>query len=120
MVSADGYPGDRRRHRRFTHPSLSLLLDGQVYATHDWSLGGFVVDDYTGPLSAGSLFTIEAIGEDPAALTPVAIRSRVVRADRGDRRLTANFLVIDTTAYSLLQRLVGQRIKPIDAPPPPS
>ncbi len=118
MVNADGYPGDRRRHPRFSHPPLCLSFDGRVYAVHDWSLGGFVVTDYEGALSPGSLFVVDAIGVDPAALTPVSISSRMVRADHDRRHITASFLVIDQPGYALLQRLIGERMEAKGAPPP--
>lgn len=73
--------------------------------------------DYQGPLSAGSLFTVDGVGEDPAALKPVAIRARVVRIGPDGRQLTVSFLVIDTPGYTVLQRLIGARMKAIDAPP---
>lgn len=116
-MNADGYPGDRRRHRRFSQPALCLSLEGRTYDAHDWSLGGFVIDDYAGTLSPGSLFVVEAIGKDAAALTSVSIRSRVVRTSADRRQLTASFLVIDPPAFALLQRLIGERMKPLDAPP---
>lgn len=117
-MSEDGYPGDRRRHRRFRQPLLCLSFDGRVFVVSDWSLGGFAVDSYAGALSPGSLFTVDAIGRDPEALTAVSIRSRVVRVDDGGQRLTANFLVIDMPGYAVLQQLIGERTKSSDVAHP--
>jgi hypothetical protein len=95
------------------------LFEGRVYATSDWSLSGFAVSDYAGALSPGSLFTVEAAGLDAEAMTPVAIRSRVVRTSADRRRLVASFLVIDAQAYALMQRLVDERTKLYGAPKTP-
>jgi hypothetical protein len=117
-VNADGYSGERRRHQRFTQPPLSLSLEGRTYATADWSMGGFVIDDYGGALTPGSLFTISGIGADAEELTPVEVRARVLRISEDRRRLTVTFLFVDQPAFRVLQRLVGKRIQP--AGPPPS
>ncbi len=116
-MNAEGYSGERRRHQRFTQPPLSLSLDGSTYATADWSMGGFVVDDYFGALTPGSLFTIDGLGGNGEELTPVEIRARVLRLSDDRRRLTVTFLFVDQPAFRVLQRLVGQRIQPVARPP---
>lgn len=115
-VNADGFSGERRRHQRFTHPPLCLAFEGRSHTTTDWSLGGFVVDDYEGALTPGSLFSITAIGAVGASMTPVDIRSRVVRTNHEQRILTVSFLVIDTPGYAVLRALVGDRMKLFGAP----
>lgn len=117
-MNADGYPGERRRHQRFTQPPISLSLEGRTYATGDWSMGGFVIDDYAGVLTPGSLFTITGIGAEADHLAPVEVRARVLRISEDRRRLTVTFLFVDQPAFRVLQRLVGERIQP--AGPPPS
>ncbi|MBL8660057.1 MAG: hypothetical protein JNM75_09925 [Rhodospirillales bacterium] len=116
-MNADGYPGDRRRHQRYTRPPLCLSFEGHVHAASDWSLGGFVVADYEGALSPGSLFVVDAIGVDPAALTPVSISARIVRVNEDRRVVTASFLVIDQPAFALLQKLIGERTTVKEASP---
>jgi hypothetical protein len=116
-VNADGYIGERRRHQRFTQPPLSLSLEGRTYATADWSMGGFVIDDYAGALTPGSLFAIDGIAAAGEELTPVGVRARVLRISEDRRRLTVTFLFVDQPAFRVLQRLVGQRIQPAGQPP---
>lgn len=117
-MNADGYTGERRRHQRFTQPPLSLSLEGRTYATADWSMGGFVIDDYAGLLTPGSLFAIDGIGANGEDLTPVEVRARVLRISEDRRRLTVTFLFVDQPAFRVLQRLVGQRILPASSSPP--
>lgn len=110
-VNADGFQGDRRRHPRFTHPPVCLAFEGRSYTTTDWSLGGFVIDGYEGALTPGSLFSIAAVGAAGETMTPVDIRSRVVRTNHDKRVLTVSFLVIDKPGYAVLRALVGDRMK---------
>jgi hypothetical protein len=116
-LNADGYIGERRRHQRFTQPPLSLSLEGRTYVTADWSMGGFVIDDYAGALTPGSLFAIDGIGANGEELTPVGVRARALRISEDRRRLTVTFLFVDQPAFRVLQRLVGQRIQPTGQPP---
>lgn len=116
-MNVDGYPGERRRHQRFTQPPLSLSVEGRTYATADWSMGGFVIEDYAGALTPGSLFAINGIGADGEELTPVEVRARVLRISEDRRRLTVTFLFVDQPAFRVLQRLVGKRIQPVEQPP---
>lgn len=116
-VNVDGYSGERRRHQRFTQPPLSLALEGRTYVTADWSMGGFVIDDYAGVLTPGSLFAIDGIGASTEELMPVEVRARVLRISEDRRRLTVTFLFVDQPAFRVLQRLVGERIQPVGPPP---
>lgn len=116
-MNAEGYPGERRRHQRFTQPPLSLSLEGRTYATADWSMGGFVIEDYAGALTPGSLFGIDGIAADGEALRPVEVRARVLRISDDRRRLTVTFMFVDQPAFKVLQKLVGQRIQSVTPPP---
>lgn len=118
-MNAEGYSGERRRHQRFTQPPLSLSLEGRTYATADWSMGGFVIEDYAGALTPGSLFGIDGIAADGEELTPVEVRARVLRLSEDRRRLTVTFMFVDQPAFKVLQKLVGQRIQSVTPPPAP-
>jgi hypothetical protein len=102
---------DRRRHERFTAPALTLAFDGAKHATGSWSLGGFVVDDYRGRLSAGALFVVEGICAADGAMTSVEARARVIRFDREERRLVVGFLDLDGPTYAILQDLMAERMR---------
>lgn len=118
-MNVDGYPGERRRHQRFTQPPLNLSVEGRTYSTSDWSMGGFVIDDYSGALTPGSLFTIDGIGGEGNDLTAVEVRARVLRISSDRQRLTVTFLFVDQPAFRVLQRLVDERVQPAEPPPAP-
>lgn len=94
---------ERRRHERITAPALTLQLDDSVYRTHDWSMGGFMIEGYRGRLSPGALVVLRRIAALDGALAEVNIRARVVRADPERRRLMVAFLSMDAAACSILR-----------------
>lgn len=94
---------ERRRHERITAPALTLQLDDSVYRTHDWSMGGFMIEGYRGRLSPGALVVLRRIAALDGALAEVNIRARVVRADPERRRLMVAFLSMDAAASAILR-----------------
>jgi hypothetical protein len=82
-------------------------------------MGGFVIADYAGGLTPGSLFTIDGIGAEGEELTPVEVRARVLRISGDRQRLTVTFLFVDQPAFRVLQRLVDERIQPAGPLPAP-
>lgn len=102
---------DRRRHERISAPAISVELDGQVYCTTNWSMGGFVIDGYEGRYTPGSLITLERIADTDGALAPVLVRARAVRADRWRQRLVVGFLGVDERAYAILRDHMTQRMQ---------
>lgn len=102
---------ERRRHARQEETALTIAFDGASYVIRSWSLGGFMVEDYEGRLSPGALFTVESVGGADGEMWPVAIRSRVVRADAFSRRLMVSFLDIDDRGYHVLQTLMAERMR---------
>ncbi len=102
---------DRRRHERLTTPRLTVAFDGRTYETDSWSLGGFMIEGYDGRLTPGALFIIDGIGAGAAGLSPVSVRSRVVRAEPEHRRLMVAFLDVDHRAYGLLKHFMSERTR---------
>lgn len=95
----------RRKDMRVPLPVVALLMEGRVYRTVDWSLGGFLITGYKGPLKAGSAVAVRGIGLKASELVPVHIRARVVRLDRGGR-LAGQFLGLSEAAFEALQGLM--------------
>lgn len=94
---------ERRRHERITAPALTLQLDDGLYQTHDWSMGGFMVEGYRGTLSPGALVVLRRIAALDGTLAEVNVRARVVRADPERRRLMVTFLALDAAANAILR-----------------
>ncbi len=111
-VKSEHFIGEeRRRHKRFTAPAVTLAFNGGRHTTENWSIGGFVIDGYQGSLSAGALLVIEGICMPDGEMTLIEARARVVRMDRNERRLVVSFLDLDGRAYSVLQDLMAERMR---------
>jgi hypothetical protein len=99
------YSDHRRKDMRVPLPVVALLIEGRIHRTIDWSLGGFLIADYRGPLKPGSAIAIRGVGRKPSELIPVHIRARVVRLERGGR-LAAQFQGLSEAAFEALQSLL--------------
>jgi len=102
---------ERRRHKRSKAPDIALGIDGKPYATSNLSIGGSMVNDYDGPLSAGALITVTGLGPAGEKMTKVEIRARVIRADIEAGQLALTFLELDTAAYEILQDVMAKSIE---------
>lgn len=102
---------ERRRHERVTVPALCVELEGRIYRTNNWSMGGFMVDDYEGRRTPGSLFTLYRIASLDGEFADVKVRARVIRADPQQGRLVVSFLAIDETAYAILRDHMAVRMQ---------
>lgn len=92
---------ERREHTRVGRVKMAVRFRGDTYATTNWSMGGFYIEGYDGPLSTGSLITVESMGPKGGHMREVNLSARVVRTS--DNRLAVNFLNLDFQAYDLLQ-----------------
>lgn len=95
----------RRKDMRTPLPVIAVLIEGRIQRTVDWSLGGFMVKDYKGPLKVGDRLVIKAIGRKPDDLVAVHVRCRVVRLERGGR-LAGQFLGLSEAAFEALEGLM--------------
>lgn len=96
--------GDRRKHFRVKRLGLSVRLDGKCYTTEDWSMGGFMLDDYDGGLSTGALVTVAGLGRSARKLRTVELPARVVRT--AEHTIAVTFLSLDIKAYDFLQQFM--------------
>ena len=88
MTEASTNPQDRRIHRRISRPPFVLTLADRSYWPLDASLGGFMIEDHSGGLTAGDQFEGRitpfgtAIMQDPEAIG-FGFRAAVIRLDEG-------------------------------------
>lgn len=104
--SSGSSESERRQHARVTRVELAVRFDGQTYKTSNWSMGGFLLDDYHGHLSTGSLVTVQGLGRDAPSMETVELAARVVRTS--ERVMAVNYLSLDAAAYELLQQLMSE------------
>ena len=100
-------PSARRRTQRVVMPVLRFLLEGQVHASVDWSMGGFQVEGYAGDLRPGTDVPVVAAGPEDSPLMPIGARVRVARIKDG--RLAATFIEMDDRAFDLLEAMMLRR-----------
>jgi len=97
---------DRRKHPRAGRMGLVVRLEGQTFEVTNWSMGGFLLEDYKGPLTPGALVTVAGIGCRKTDMHEVDLPARVVRTDDGV--IAVNYLGLDAKAYDFLTDALNQ------------
>jgi len=97
---------ERRKHPRAERMGLVVRFDGETYKVSNWSMGGFLLDDYHGHLSTGALVTVAGLGCQNAELQDVNLPARVVRT--GECTIAINYLGLDANAYEFLTSALNQ------------
>jgi len=97
---------DRRKHPRAGRMGLVVRMEGETYEVSNWSMGGFLLDDYQGRLTPGALVTVGGIGCHISDMHDVELPARVVRTDDGIIAVT--YLGLDAKAYDFLTDALGQ------------
>lgn len=97
---------ERRKHPRAGRMGLIVRLEGQTYEVTNWSMGGFLLDDYHGKLSTGALVTVVGIGCRKTEMHEVSLPARVVRS--GKNTIAVNYLSLDAKAYDFLTDALNQ------------
>ena len=70
---------ERRRDRRLPLPIFTVRLDGVVYQTMNWSLGGLLIEGYTGERMGGDTVQIDIKAKDANADFRMRIAVKVIR-----------------------------------------
>lgn len=97
---------ERRTHARMAVLELAVRLGDKTYTTANWSMGGFLLEDFDGELATGALVTVAGLGRDPNSLHAVNLPARVVRSS--ERTMAVNYLVLDPEAYAFLQDIMRE------------
>ncbi|MBL4693543.1 MAG: hypothetical protein JKY92_09475 [Magnetovibrio sp.] len=93
--------GERRKQLRAKRLAMVACLNGESYSTNNWSMGGFLLKNYEGNLSTGSLVTIEGLGRCMKSIQVVKLPGRVERL--GQNCIAVSYLSLDAEAYGFLQ-----------------
>jgi len=94
--------GERRKVQRAKRAAMVACLKGKTYATENWSMGGFLLDNYDGSLSTGALVNVEGLGHSKKKLLSVNLPARVERL--GETCIVVSYLGLDAKAYEFLQQ----------------
>ena len=97
---------ERRKHDRVADVVLVVRFAGETYTSANWSMGGFLLNDYQGPLSTGALVTVTGLGKEEERLVAIEVPARVVRT--GESTIAVNYLSMDANAHEFLQAVMRE------------
>jgi multidrug resistance efflux pump len=102
---------DQRRHHRVTAP-LHVTLDGYRVRTTNWSLGGFRVDSYPGPLpSIGDQLPIHVSLPFQGFEVSFEVQAEVVRDDPATAMFACQFNELGERERDLMQHFIEELVR---------
>ena len=101
---------ERRRDRRLPLPIFTVRLDDVVYQTLNWSLGGLLIDGYTGSRAGGDAVQIDIKAKDNAAEFRMKIAVKVIRVVPGES-IALQFEAMSPAIYDFFERCFADRFK---------
>jgi hypothetical protein len=104
-------PGNRRRDKRVDLRPIRVELEGQVYETLDWSLGGFLIEGYEGKRRIGDPVTVGLSVKAGDKTYEHVVRAEIVRIHRDGGRLAANFTDLEAEAVDTLEGWLTGRLQ---------
>src|SRR5689334_6385392 len=100
---------EMRRDRRYPLPQLTLAIDGAEYVATNWSLGGFLLPAGTMQPEIGAVLRGTMRFRDGKAAEFLA---EIVRIEGDPPLIGARFQELSDSAFDLLDRALGRRMKP--------
>ena len=94
---------NRRRDKRVETWPILIELEGKVYPTVDWSLGGFLIDGYDGKRRRGEEITVGILVKAGTEQLSHVARAEIVRRDVLAGHLAANFIGLDNATVDTLE-----------------
>ena len=101
---------ERRKDRRLPLPIFSVRVDGVVYHTMNWSLGGLLVESYDGPRQNGETRQIEIKAKDATADFRMKVNVQVIRVIPNES-LALQFEAMSPALYEFFERCFAARFK---------
>jgi hypothetical protein len=101
---------ERRRDRRLPLPIFTVRLDGTVYQTLNWSLGGLLIEGYAGERAAGDAVQVDIKAKDATADFRMKIAVKVIRAVPGES-IALQFEAMNPAIYEFFERCFSDRFK---------
>ncbi len=107
---------ERRRYKRFAEPALHVTIGDNTYRTKDWSIGGFALAGYSGPLQPDKQIkiTLQVEGDDEERRS-FEDRVVVVRNDPGTGSLAVKFTSHSSATLKVLEYLTRRRENTVEA-----
>lgn len=101
---------ERRRDRRLPLPIFSVRLDGVVYQTVNWSLGGLLIEGYAGDRAAGDGVQVDIKAKDATADFRMRIAVKVIRVVPGES-IALQFEAMSPAIYEFFEHCFADRFK---------
>lgn len=102
-----GNVSHNRKDNRIEETVIIISIEGEVYQTFDWSLGGLRICGYKGNIQGDTEFMINGIGPDLETIFAVRVDCKAVRI--ADGQLSASFIELDSEVYDILEALMLRR-----------
>jgi hypothetical protein len=102
---------ERRRNRRSALPQIEIEIEGEVYVTTNWSLGGFMIEPYSGKRKTGDHLTVTIVVKVNDKEFRHRTDATVARRRRAAGQLAAHFQSIPPEAIDTLDGLITGRLR---------
>lgn len=94
----------KRDNKRFTYPTLRVLIGTQTYNTIDWSIGGLMVGEYMGDVKQNSRFKL-TMSDGSKNATYFGAEGRAARVDKKKKTLSIQFTNLSKGGFEWLSGL---------------
>ncbi|HVI90832.1 MAG TPA: hypothetical protein VM659_21210 [Dongiaceae bacterium] len=102
---------EKRKDKRLPLPVFSVKIDGQVYSTINWSLGGLLVSEYDGTAAEDQLVRLDVKAKDDQAEFKMRLFARVIRHRLDRRELALKFEEMNPQVYDFFEQCFSRRFK---------
>ena len=102
---------EKRKDKRLPLPVFSVKIDGQIYSTINWSLGGLLVSEYDGTAAQDQEVRIDVKAKDDHAEFKLRITAHVIRNNVERRELALKFDDMNPQVYDFFEQCFSRRFK---------
>lgn len=102
---------NRRRDRRYELPPIQVVLDGVVFTTANWSLGGVLLSGYRGARRRGEAATIRLVARDQETVHDHDVAAEVVRVGPVPGEIALHFDRLDEPVLDTLEGIIMGRLR---------
>ncbi len=102
---------EKRRDKRLPLPVFKVKIDGETYATVNWSLGGLLVSEFDGIALEDQLIRLDIMAKDENATFKMQITARVIRHKLDRRELALKFEEMNPQLYDFFEQCFSRRFK---------
>ncbi len=102
---------EKRRDKRLPLPIFTIRLNRRLCSTVNWSLGGLLISDFTGDLTADETVKVAIKAADDKSDFSMHVQARVIRHDPAKREVALKFEKMDSQIYDFFEHCFSRRFK---------